>query len=125
MIKEADPESTLVPSASGEEIGQSGDLPEWIIECLSRIFSALSDPTRLRILHALAHADDLCVTDLAERAGLSISAVSHQLRLLRDRRLIDSRRDGRMVYYSLADYHIRDLMETGIQHACEDCWDRY
>jgi ArsR family transcriptional regulator, lead/cadmium/zinc/bismuth-responsive transcriptional repressor len=125
MSKEPDPIGTLPAAQSQEGSDSTHDLPEWIIECLSRIFSALSDPTRLRILHALAHADDLCVTDLAERAGLSISAVSHQLRLLRDRRLIDSRRDGRMVYYSLADYHIRDLMETGIQHACEDCQDRY
>ncbi len=124
MSKEPNPIGTLSPEASQEEGGGTRDLPEWIIECLSRIFSALSDPTRLRILHALAHADDLCVTDLAEKAGLSISAVSHQLRLLRDRRLIESRRDGRMVYYSLADYHIRDLMETGIQHACEDCQNR-
>lgn len=124
MIKEADPQGTLTPALSQEETDQGRDLPEWVIDCLSRIFSALSDPTRLRILHALAHADDLCVTDLAERAGLSISAVSHQLRLLRDRRLIESRREGRMVYYSLADYHIRDLMETGILHACEDCQNR-
>jgi len=124
MIKETQQCGTPSPAESKDESGHTRDLPEWIIECLSRIFSALSDPTRLRILHALAHADDVCVTDLAEKAGLSISAVSHQLRLLRDRRLIESRRDGRMVYYSLADYHIRDLMETGIQHACEDCQNR-
>ncbi len=113
------------PKSRGEVAAEPvPELPDWTIECLDRIFSALADPTRLRILHALAHADALCVTDLAERAGLSISAVSHQLRLLKDRNLIDARRDGRMVYYSLADYHVRDLMETGLQHACEDCQNR-
>lgn len=119
MSKDLDPIGTLPSAESQEGTDGTRDLPEWIIECLSRIFSALSDPTRLRILHALAHADDLCVTDLAERAGLSISAVSHQLRLLRDRDLVHARRDGRMVYYSLADDHVSTLMHNGIEHANE------
>jgi len=88
------------------------------IECLSRLFSSLSDPTRLRILHALLITKELCVCDLAAIADLSVSAVSHQLRLLRDRNLVNARRDGRMVYYSLVDQHVTDLMDAGITHAC-------
>jgi DNA-binding transcriptional ArsR family regulator len=89
------------------------------IESLSRLFSALSDPTRLKILHSLSVTDELCVCDLAVIADLSVSAVSHQLRLLRDRNLVRARRDGRMVYYSLADDHVRDLMAIGTDHANE------
>jgi len=89
------------------------------VERLSRLFSALSDPTRLKILHSLTVSEELCVCDLAAIAGLSVSAVSHQLRLLRDRDLVRARRDGRMVYYSLADDHVRSLMDTGAVHATE------
>lgn len=89
------------------------------IERLSRLFSALSDPTRLKILHSLMVCEELCVCDLAAIAGLSVSAVSHQLRLLRDRDLVRARREGRMVYYSLADDHVRSLMDTGAVHATE------
>jgi ArsR family transcriptional regulator, lead/cadmium/zinc/bismuth-responsive transcriptional repressor len=96
-------------------------LPEWLVECLTRVFSAIADPTRVRILHALAGHDRLSVTELAEHTGLSVSAVSHQLRLLRDRMLLKAQREGRSVLYSLADEHIRVLLCTGIEHAYEDC----
>lgn len=94
-------------------------LPERTIDRVSRLFSALSDPTRVRILHSLSLTEELCVCDLAVLAGLSVSAVSHQLRLLRDRELVNSRRDGRIVYYSLADAHVSMLMEAGVDHARE------
>lgn len=89
--------------------------------CLSRLFSSISDPTRIRIVHALTEAGELNVTELAERAGLSVSAISHQLRLLRDRSLLHANRKGRSVYYSLADEHLRALIRTGVQHAYQDC----
>ncbi|HSL16691.1 MAG TPA: metalloregulator ArsR/SmtB family transcription factor [Methylomirabilota bacterium] len=89
------------------------------IERLSRLFSALADPTRLKVLHALTVTKELCVCDLAVIADLSVSAVSHQLRLLRDRDLVHARRDGRMVFYSLADEHVSVLMNTGTDHANE------
>ena len=98
---------------------QERTLAEDTVEGLSRLFSALSDPTRLRILHALSVTNELCVCDLAVIADLSVSAVSHQLRLLRDRNLVRARRDGRMVYYSLADDHVRDLMAVGTDHTNE------
>ena len=98
---------------------QERALPNDTVERVSRLFSALSDPTRLRILHALTVTKELCVCDLAALAELSVSAVSHQLRLLRDRDLVHARRDGRMVYYSLADGHVATLMGTGVEHANE------
>jgi DNA-binding transcriptional ArsR family regulator len=98
---------------------QSKHLDGETIEGLSRVFSALSDPTRIKILHSLTVTDELCVCDLAVIADLSVSAVSHQLRLLRDRNLVRARRDGRMVFYSLADDHVRQLLEVGSDHASE------
>lgn len=99
---------------------QNESLSRDTIEDLSRLYSALSDPTRLKILHALTVTKELCVCDLAVIADLSVSAVSHQLRLLRDRNLVRARRDGRMVYYSLADDHVRDLLAIGTDHANEE-----
>ena len=110
-INEIDPEAVAFV--------QKRALPSQTIERVSRLFSALSDPTRLKILHALTVTKELCVCDLAALAELSVSAVSHQLRLLRDRDLVHARRDGRMVYYSLADDHVAVLMGTGIEHAEE------
>ena len=110
-INEIDPEAVAFV--------QERVLPLETIEKVSRLFSALSDPTRLKILHALTVTKELCVCDLAVLAELSVSAVSHQLRLLRDRDLVRARRDGRMVYYSLADDHVATLMGTGVEHANE------
>ena len=110
-INEIDPEKVALV--------QKQALPEKTIERLSRLFSALSDPTRLKILHALTVTEELCVCDLAALAELSVSAVSHQLRLLRDRDLVRARREGRMVFYSVADDHVAILMGTGVEHADE------
>ena len=110
-INEIDPEKVALV--------QKQALPENTVERLSRLFSALSDPTRLKILHALTVTEELCVCDLAALAELSVSAVSHQLRLLRDRDLVRARREGRMVFYSIADDHIAILMGTGVEHADE------
>ena len=83
------------------------------------IFDALSDPTRLRILQALLIAGELCVCDLAAVAGVSSSAVSHQLRLLRDRDLVAFSRDGKRAVYRLADAHVATLLAQGLDHAAE------
>jgi len=82
---------------------------------LAEIFKALSDPTRVRIISALSHTE-LCVCDIAATLGMSQSAISHQLRTLREMRLVRSRREGRMVYYKLDDEHIRDLFQRGLEH---------
>lgn len=82
---------------------------------LAETFKVLSEPTRVRILHALAE-EELCVCDIAAVVEMSSSAVSHQLRILRTARLVRSRKDGKMVYYSLDDEHVRNLFEEGIRH---------
>jgi len=91
------------------------------VECLARLYSSLADPTRIRVLQALCCAENIGVGPLAEKLDLSISAVSHQLSLLRDRRLVSAKRHGRNVVYSLLDEHIRQLLEIGMEHVAEDC----
>jgi ArsR family transcriptional regulator len=81
-------------------------------------FRVLGDPSRVRIVDALA-GGELCVCDIAELAGISESAVSHQLRLLRGMRLVRPRRAGRLVYYSLDDQHIIDLLQQALTHVEE------
>src|SRR6187455_2847969 len=88
---------------------------------LADIFSALGDPTRVRILDALSHGE-LCVCDLAAVLKLSQSAVSHQLRLLRGLRLVRPRRDGRVVFYSLDDQHVISLFKQTLQHVQESAF---
>ena len=88
------------------------------VERLAEIFKALGDPTRVRLLSALATAE-LCVCDLATLLSLTESAVSHQLRFLRSLRLVRARREGRMVFYRLDDEHIVRLLAQGREHAEE------
>ncbi|UKA56735.1 metalloregulator ArsR/SmtB family transcription factor (plasmid) [Arthrobacter sp. FW305-BF8] len=82
---------------------------------LAVVFGLLSDPGRVRILIALLEGE-MCVCDLAATTGLSESAVSHALRLLRGPRVVAVRRAGRMAYYSLADAHVRMLLDLGLTH---------
>jgi len=88
------------------------------VTALAETFKVLGDTTRVRILDALSRAE-LCVCDIARLLGLSESAVSHQLRLLRGMRLVRPRRDGRMIYYTLDDQHIVGLFEQGLEHVQE------
>lgn len=82
-------------------------------------FKALSEPSRMKILLALAQGE-LCVYHIVEAAGGTQSAVSHQLRILRDNRIIRARRDGQNIVYSLADEHIARLIRTSLEHLnCE------
>ncbi len=85
---------------------------------LSDIFQIMSDPNRLKILYCLAR-DEVCVCDLSVLLDISVSAVSHQLRLLRALRLVSSRKDGRIVYYSLTDEHVAKLIAMGLEHERE------
>jgi ArsR family transcriptional regulator, lead/cadmium/zinc/bismuth-responsive transcriptional repressor len=85
---------------------------------LAETFRVLGDPTRVRILDALARGE-VAVCDLAEVLGLTQSAVSHQLRLLRSMRLVRSRRDGRHIYYIVDDDHIAKLFKQGLEHVQE------
>jgi ArsR family transcriptional regulator, lead/cadmium/zinc/bismuth-responsive transcriptional repressor len=84
----------------------------------STLLKMIADPTRLRILSALT-ATELCVCDIAASVGLSESASSHQLRLLREHRLVSHRKEGRVVYYRLNDAHVTDLISSALEHARE------
>jgi DNA-binding transcriptional ArsR family regulator len=88
---------------------------EDLVTRVTDIFKVLNDPTRVRIVFALSKAD-LCVCDLASLVGLSISAVSHQLRLLRSLGLVKYRKEGRLAYYSLTDQHTRRLLSDVLEH---------
>lgn len=89
--------------------------PEEVLIRLAETFKVLGDPTRVRILHALS-LEELCVCDIASLLGTTKSAVSHQLRLLRSLRAVKFRKDGRIVYYSLDDSHVGNLLREGLYH---------
>ena len=93
-------------------------LDRHVVDGLTEIFRVLGDPTRVRILDALSRAE-LCVGDLAAQLSLTESAVSHQLRLLRNTRIVRSRRDGRMMFYALDDRHVLALFRQGLRHVEE------
>ena len=88
------------------------------IAALGELFKVFSDPTRIRILSALSESE-LCVCDLQVILGASQSAVSHQLAQLRAARLVRNRREGKTVYYALADAHVRAILVVGLDHVEE------
>ena len=88
------------------------------VEALAETFRLLGDPTRVRIVDALS-TGEFCVHEIAERVGISESAVSHQLRLMRAQRIVRGRREGRCVYYALDDQHVLDLFQQGLRHVTE------
>lgn len=85
---------------------------------VSELFKVLGDSTRCRILFVLL-VSEMCVCDLSQLLSMSVSAVSHQLRILRQARLVRYRRQGKTVFYSLADEHVRTLLSQGIEHVQE------
>lgn len=80
------------------------------------IFGVLADPARLRVVLALLEAGELCVCDIAAAAGVSETSASQHLRILRARNAVRKRRDGRVMYYSLADGHVRLLLDIALEH---------
>jgi DNA-binding transcriptional ArsR family regulator len=90
-----------------------------VVQALADTFRILGDPTRVRIVDALADGE-LCVHEIADRVDISESAVSHQLRLMRSMRIVRGRREGRCVYYTLDDQHILSLFQQGLRHVIED-----
>ena len=85
---------------------------------LASLFKLFGDGTRVRILHALEQ-NEMCVCDLAVLLGLTKSAVSHQLKALRLANLVKFRKDGQIVYYSLADDHVKEIIDKGMEHLYE------
>ena len=93
-------------------------IPKKEVEQLCLIYKAMGDPTRLRIVLAL-RSGEMCVCDLAALLGLSESAVSHQLRRLKDLFIVKNRREGQVLYYSLDDHHVEALLGIGLEHLRE------
>ncbi|EYE87341.1 ArsR family transcriptional regulator [Fervidicella metallireducens AeB] len=86
---------------------------------LQELFKVLGDGTRIKILHAISRTE-LCVCDIASIINMSQSAVSHQLRILRNSRLVKHRKEGKVVYYSLQDNHVVQLFNQGLEHIRHD-----
>lgn len=85
---------------------------------LAELYKVFGDTTRIKILYALFESE-MCVCDIAQLLGISISAISHQLRILKQARLVRFRRDGKTVFYSLSDDHVRSILGQGIEHITE------
>lgn len=103
-----DPDRVRAVKGRLVDVGEAGRLAE--------LFKLLADPNRCRILYALLEAGELCVCDLAETVEVPESSVSHALRLLRTAGVVRNRRDGRMIYYSLDDSHVRLLLDLSLEH---------
>ena len=90
------------------------------MEAIAELFKGFADPTRVHILWLLARGE-LCVTEISEAVELSQSAISHQLRLMKQMHLVKFRREGKNILYSLADDHVRTILKMGMEHAfCEE-----
>ena len=85
---------------------------------LAELFKVFGDSTRIRILYVLSESE-LCVCDLAQILGVSQNAVSHQLRVLKNNKLVRYRREGKMIFYSLADDHVKSIINQGMEHVTE------
>ncbi len=95
------------------------DMPdEEMLYDLAELFRIFGDSTRIKILYVLFEAE-MCVCDIAELLRMTQSAISHQLRVLKQSKLVKFRREGKTIYYSLADDHVRTIIGMGMEHLCE------
>lgn len=122
------PTSTNSPSESEGPLGHSApdmeqmraDMPpEEVLSDLADLYKMFGDSTRLSILSALRH-HEYCVTHLAELLNMTTSAISHQLRILRASNLVRYRREGKQSFYSLADEHVEQIIDMGLEHIIEE-----
>jgi len=109
---------SVIHEDSVEEVRKKMPQEEHLYE-LADFFKVLGDSTRVKIMCAL-DMEELCVCDLAVLFNLTKSSISHQLRSLREARLVKFRKDGKVVYYSLADHHVKQVFEMGYQHIKEE-----
>ena len=91
---------------------------EDVLYDLAEVFKVFGDSTRIKILYVLSESE-MCVCDIAQLLNMNQSAISHQLRILKQNQLVKSRRDGRAVFYSLADGHVKTIMSQGMEHILE------
>jgi len=120
MMKKNNSSHIEICSAAAVDVDRvrrvEADLPDdHEIRALADAFKLISDPTRLRIVLALS-MEELCVCDLATLLGVSVSAISHQLRLLKGAKIVTYRKAGKMAYYSLDDDHVRTLIDQAREH---------
>ena len=92
--------------------------PDEVLSDLADLFKIFGDSTRIKILYALLRSE-LCVCDIAQLLGMTQSAISHQLRALKQSRLVKSRREGKTVFYALADDHVKTIIDQGLEHVSE------
>ena len=119
--REAGAPETGEGAASSRETMEriQADMPdEEMLYDLAELYKVFGDSTRIKILYALFEAE-LCVFDIARLLGMTQSAISHQLRVLKQSKLVKFRRDGKTIFYSLADDHVRTIIGMGIEHLCE------
>lgn len=120
IIKETDTETEGTDIAGTEDAAKIKEVTDALpdedtLDELEELFKIFGDSTRIKILYAL-HIKEMCVMDISLALGMSQSAISHQLRVLRQTRLIRSRRDGKNIYYSLADEHVHTIISMGLEH---------
>lgn len=119
IAAQAVPEKTPAACAPNTWESVSDSLPdEEMLYDLADLFKVFADTTRIKILYALM-IEDMCVACIAETVGASQSAVSHQLRILKQARLVKFRREGKQVIYSLSDDHVHTVLAQGMSHICE------
>lgn len=110
--KEIEEMNSIIESVDNENIIEKDE--EFIYD-VADFFKVFGDSTRLKLLHLLLEKD-MCVGDIAEKLSMTQSAVSHQLRVLRQSDLVKFRKEGKAVIYSLDDYHVKDVLQAGISH---------
>lgn len=91
---------------------------EYLLDDLAEVFKVFGDKTRMKILYVL-HEKELCVCDIAQLLDMNQSAISHQLKVLKQAKLIKNRRDGKQMYYSLSDDHVHTILSMGMEHIME------
>ena len=106
-------------SNTTENISAASGMSEESLAELAGLFKTFGDVTRIRIMEVLSLRGELCVNDLAQELSMTQSAISHQLRLLKQARLVRSRRDGKMIFYALDDEHVYSMLAQGIEHVKE------
>lgn len=121
LVSTADPNACEVQMIHPKAVARArkGMPSDEHVAVAAELLKAIADPTRMRILAALQATDELCVCDIAAAVGMSESAVSHQLRVLRSLNLVTPRKESRQVFYRLADDHVTSILRCALEHAQE------
>ena len=107
--------NTVTCDSCGHSARIHPQLADKYVQPMAEIFKVLGDPTRIKILELLSH-EDMCVSNIAEMLDMTHSAISHQLRVLKQMDLVKNRRDGKTIFYALADDHIITILNQGLNH---------